>query len=74
MLDPFKLIDGDTVILRSKGVFTVNDVYVRQNELFAKRGSGFIRLKGNNATSVPGVMWEQIETAHSVNTLNNLTL
>ena len=59
----FHQVEGESVILRSKGTFTQNDVYQRNNELFAKKGSGFIRLMQNEGTSQPSVMVEHLTLA-----------
>ncbi len=48
----FQELEGETCILVSVGVYTECRVYVRSgDELFAKLGSGFIRLYADGATS-----------------------
>lgn len=56
----FSILEGDKIILWQGGVATQNDLYVRGDELFAKKGSGFIRVCAENKTSVPKVTWDQI--------------
>ena len=48
----FQELEGETCILYSAGVFTECAVYTRNHsELFAKAGSGFIRLNTDGSTS-----------------------
>lgn len=49
-------------ILRQKGVFKQAPIYAHNNQLFARVGSGFIKLyKFNQGTSNPNVAWETID-------------
>ena len=61
----FHIIDDAQVILRSKGVFRQAPMYRRSEELFAKHGSGFIRLMSRGATSAPNVSWIDMDTSDS---------
>lgn len=47
----FKPLEGDQVMLSKKGVHSVHDLYTWQGKLFAKVGSGFIRLKTDGSTT-----------------------
>ena len=55
----FKKLDGDVVILRSGGVFRQCDLYSRADGLYARYGTGFIRLNRDGSTSAPKI---QIDT------------
>lgn len=69
----FHQLDNESVILRSKGVFTQAEVYTRKGELYAKKGSGYIRLVEDSKTSVPSVMWEDLTvTNHTVGEFGRL--
>ena len=56
----FKLLDGETAILQQSGVFKQADLYEWDGKLFAKHGSGFIRLKENGSTSKDGINIEML--------------
>jgi hypothetical protein len=48
-------------ILQKNGVFMQSDLYRRGEGVYAKQGSGFIRLRNNGETSVNNVRWLDIE-------------
>jgi len=51
----FQELEGQTAIVVSKGVYKQAPVYMRDDgSLFAKVGSGFIRLNGTGSTSHAG--------------------
>ena len=68
----FKLLEGETVILRSRGTFTQNEVYTYNGELFAKKGGGYIRLLEKNATSIPSVLWQDLTVKQNVGEFGRL--
>ena len=47
----FKQIEGDAAILVENGVYKQVDLYSRDGYLFAKIGSGFVRLMADGSTS-----------------------
>lgn len=47
----FKPIEGEAAILIADGVFRQTDLYERNGYLFAKYGSGFVRLAADGSTS-----------------------
>lgn len=55
------IIDG-IVILQKNGVFSQADLYRRGEGVYAKQGSGFIRLRNNGETSVNNVRWLELES------------
>lgn len=59
----FHEIPDAAVILASKGVFRQAKVFVRNKEIFAAHGSGFIRLYDRplKGTSVSHIRWEDID-------------
>lgn len=58
----FTPVEG-RVLLRSSGVFREAALFRNdKGELFAKYGSGFIRLMVNNSTSAKAVNWSEIRT------------
>lgn len=65
----FHLIADSVVVLKSKGVYKQSQCYSHNGQIFAKHGSGFIKLfKHNNGTSTPNVSWDEVnlpfETAY----------
>lgn len=60
----FNPIDG-SVVLRNRGRFTEAKLYECDGDIFAKYGAGFIRLKRNEATSLPSVFWVKIDSTAS---------
>lgn len=56
----FTISEGDTVVLISKGVYKQVPVFIRDEAVFAKHGSGFIRLYDTFRTSVPTIRWEDL--------------
>lgn len=54
----FNIIEDSVVILRNNGVFTQTQAYVYNNQVFAKKGAGFVKLlKHLNGTSHPQTSW-----------------
>ncbi len=58
----FHIVEDSQVILRSKGVFRQVAAFRRGDELFAKWGSGFIKLVPGGGTTVPSVSWVELDT------------
>lgn len=66
----FHTIDDSFVILRSNGVFKQTTCYSRNGEVYAKHGSGFIKLLkhktgSGHATTAPNISWEEIELPYT---------
>lgn len=63
----FHKIEGAAAVLSSKGVFRQVDVYQRDNQLYARWGSGFIGLRYTSfstaeiGTTLPHVQVQHIE-------------
>jgi hypothetical protein len=57
----FNQIDG-SVVLRNRGRFNEAKLYECDGEIFAKYGSGFIRLKRDGFTSLEKVLWTAIDS------------
>jgi len=53
----FHTINDAQIILYSKGVFKQVSLFHRGEDLFAKHGSGFIRVMRKGDTSAPSVSW-----------------
>ena len=58
----FQAIPEKQGILRHRGVYKQVPLYRRESVVFAKFGSGFVRLCANGGTSKPDVVWDEIET------------
>lgn len=57
----FTIVEDAVVILLCKGLFKQSEIYTRRNYIYAKHGSGFIRLqKAEKGTSVPGITYEDL--------------
>ena len=62
MSDRFIPIDG-SVLLRSNGVFSEHQIYHNEKqEVYARKGNGYIRLSENRATSASRIYWTDIKT------------
>jgi hypothetical protein len=58
----FHIVEDSQVILRSKGVWKQATLYHRNEELYAKHGSGFIGLRNGRGTTLSNVSWEAIDS------------
>lgn len=58
----FRELVGDTAIILIKGTYRQCPLYEYQGNLFAKLGSGFIRLNTTGATSRPDALLFQLIT------------
>jgi hypothetical protein len=65
-MELFHIVEDQQVILRANGVYRQAPLYQRAGLLYAKHGSGFIGLRGNNGTTVPNIGWEDISVAVDV--------
>ncbi len=60
----FHIVTDAQVITRKNGVFDQVHMYQRQGEMYIKKG-GYIRLKSEGRTSVPSLMWLDMELPKS---------
>lgn len=58
----FKEITGDSVLLRHNGTFRVSPLYTYRSGVYAKLGTGYVRLRTDNTTSKDGVAVEFLES------------
>lgn len=56
----FAQIEG-SVVLRTRGRFKATSVHALKDELYAKDGASFIRLKGNGGTSLEKTHWSDLD-------------
>lgn len=74
----FHQIENAQVILRVRGVFKQVDVFKRAypdgENLFAKSSGGYIRLIAEGKTSIPNIMWEDIDVQYSLGEFQRLVL
>ena len=56
-------IDGALAWIRQSGIYRQTEVYRRGQFLFAKVGSGYVRLGISGATSHPKITWMEIDAA-----------
>lgn len=62
-IDRFFPLDA-SVLLRRNGIFSEHQIYRNtDNEIFARKGNGYIRLLANNATSVNRIYWNDLDLA-----------
>lgn len=59
-MSDFKPVEG-RIVLRASGVYKSADLFMHNDAVFAKYGSGFIMLKSNKETSKKGVFWADME-------------
>ena len=48
------------VLIKYKGKYKVLDLYVLDNEIYAKNGTSFIKLMSENLTSVENIRWVKL--------------
>lgn len=56
----FRELEGDSALLLSKGVFRQVPLYERGGVVFAKWGSGFVRLTQTGGTSSSAVQFTEL--------------
>lgn len=55
------------VLLRTAGVYSEHQLYVNQDEeVFARKGNGYLRLMDHAATSKPKVFWSEFRGSEAV--------
>lgn len=65
-MNHFHQLEGEQVILRSGGVFKQVDLFERDDILFAKHGSGYVRLLDKGQTSHPKTFWDEMSVRHKI--------
>ena len=65
-MDTFQEIPGSVVITRTKGVYRQTSLFRRGSLVYAKHGSGFIRLFPHGGTSEPSTSWKDVDPGQSV--------
>lgn len=55
-------IDNAYAWIRRGGVYSQAELYRRGEQVFAKMGSGYVRLSGSGTTSQPKTSWQEIDT------------
>lgn len=58
----FSIIPEALGIIHTNGVYSQVALFERAGNIYAKRGSGFVRLSTGGATSCPTVRWAEIDT------------
>lgn len=56
----FTPLEG-TALLRFRGSFTEAKLFERNSQIYAKRGSSFVRLLSHERTSVDKLFWSEIK-------------
>lgn len=56
----FHEIAGAQVIITSRGVYQQVPAFRKGKQVYAKYGSGFVRLLGGSGTTAPQVSWQEI--------------
>lgn len=57
----FHIIEGAQAVLASRGVYRQAPLYRREDRIYAKFGSGFVRLDQCFGTSAPNVSWRSLD-------------
>jgi hypothetical protein len=60
-MTPFQQIPDGLVITLQKGIYRQTPLFQRAGNVYAKIGSGFIRLYKNGGTSVPSISWKEYD-------------
>lgn len=58
----FEPIEDSLVLLVRNGVFIESKLFVRNTQVFAKLGSGYIRLHPMGTTSVNKIYWKELHS------------
>jgi len=53
----FHVIEGMQCVLYVSGTYKQADLYHRASEVYAKHGSGYVRLEARGGTSAPKIRW-----------------
>lgn len=61
-MDYFTAIPEAQAIIYTKGVYRQASLYQRAGRIYAKSGSGYVRLMQGGATSAASVRWAEIDT------------
>ena len=59
-MSSFQPLQGD-VVLRSNGTYIEAKLFSFKEEVYAKKGNAFLKLKQDGDTSVRRIYWEQLE-------------
>jgi hypothetical protein len=65
-MNVFQEIPDALAVLHCKGVYSQNPLFSRGQFVYAKRGSGFVRLYKGGATSVSSVSWKDLEPGQTI--------
>lgn len=58
----FKPLEGDVAVIKQGGVFRTCELFEWRGGLYAKFGSGYVRLNENGSTTKDGVSIEMLAT------------
>lgn len=59
-MNHFSPIDAH-VVLRTSGVYSEHQLFVDKEDLvYARKGNGYIRLLDHQATTKPGIFWDNL--------------
>ncbi len=60
-MTPFQEVQDGLVITLQKGIYRQSPLFQRDGYVFAKIGSGFVRLFKGGGTSVPTISWKDYD-------------
>ena len=61
MIALFQRIEGGVAIVSNNGRYSQAEVYRRGSDVFALVGKDYVRLHGSKGTSVPKLLWHDVE-------------
>jgi hypothetical protein len=61
-MEYFTVIPEGQAIMVNRGVYRQVQVYVRSGKVYARHGSGYVRLIQGGSTSAPNIRWVEIDT------------
>lgn len=73
-MTPFQEITDGLAILLRKGIYSQVPLFKRNDNVYAKVGSGFIRLYKHGGTSVPTISWKDFDPGQEVITEDSFAL
>lgn len=66
----FAPVERSFALLRKGGMFSESPIYTYGNVLYARLGAKYVRLKKSGMTSVPKLLWDEIDIDPTEGTLD----
>lgn len=70
-MEYFTVIPEGQAIVGTRGVYRQVPVYARGEKIYARHGSGYVRLIQGGSTSAPNIRWVEIDTPNGAHVERN---